>query len=100
MANSSLMEELVRQGSVVLEGYRHQVGGQFQLMKFGECVCKPLVLRENKFYESLSEELKTFTAVYHGEGCYRVTAMCTCAYIGTVCVCVCVCVEVIAFILD
>ncbi len=32
------MEELVRQGSVVLEGYRHQVGGQFQLMKYGEYI--------------------------------------------------------------
>ena len=53
----------------MLEGYRHQVGGQFQLMKYGESVCKPLVLRENIFYESLSEELKTFTAVYHGELC-------------------------------
>ncbi len=69
---SSLMEELVRQGSVMLEGYRHQVGGQFQLMKYGESVCKPLVLRENIFYESLSEELKAFTAVYHGELCVHV----------------------------
>ena len=67
----SLLEQLTRHGSVTLEGYGHQVGGQFRIMKFGDSLCKPSYLRESMFYESLSEELKTFTATYYGEqeGC-------------------------------
>ena len=69
----SLLEELTRHGSVRLEGYKNQVGGQFQLMKYGDCVCKPLVLRESKFYQCLSEELKSFTAAYHGDIHFKIS---------------------------
>ena len=62
-----LFERLARNGSVQLEGYGHQVGGQYLLMKFGDTVCKPLIRREDQFYDSLTAELKSFTANYYGE---------------------------------
>lgn len=62
-----LFEQLARNGSVQLEGYGHQVGGQYLLMKYGDTVCKPLVRREDHFYNCLTDELKPFTATYYGE---------------------------------
>ena len=50
-----------------LEGYGHQVGGHFLLMKFEDsAICKPLIQREHFFYETLPEDLKQFLPAYYG----------------------------------
>lgn len=64
-----LLDKLARNGSVALEGYGDQVGGQFLLMKFGDAVCKPLVRNEDQFYRCMSNQLKLFAAAYYGMEC-------------------------------
>lgn len=57
---------------VRLEPFLHQVGGHVSVMKYDEhTVCKPLVSREQRFYESLPLAMKRFTPQYKGEcpGC-------------------------------
>ncbi|XP_048203904.1 inositol hexakisphosphate kinase 3 [Perognathus longimembris pacificus] len=52
---------------VQLEPFLHQVGGHVSLMKYGEhTVCKPLISREQRFYESLPLAMKRFTPQYKG----------------------------------
>ncbi|XP_062954073.1 inositol hexakisphosphate kinase 3 [Cynocephalus volans] len=52
---------------VRLEPFLHQVGGHLSVMKFDEhTVCKPLVSREQRFYESLPLAMKQFTPQYKG----------------------------------
>ena len=65
-AMSVLLEQLAKHGSVPLEGYGHQVGGHFLLMKFEDTICKPLIRREHFFYETLPEDLKLFLPAYYG----------------------------------
>lgn len=53
---------------VQLEPFLHQVGGHLSVMKYDEdTVCKPLVSREQRFYESLPLAMKRFTPQYKGE---------------------------------
>lgn len=55
-------------GLVLLEPFLHQVGGHLSVMKYDEdTVCKPLVSREQRFYESLPLAMKRFTPQYRGE---------------------------------
>lgn len=57
----------VRAG-VQLEPFLHQVGGHMSVMKYDEhTVCKPLISREQRFYESLPLAMKQFTPQYKGE---------------------------------
>ena len=64
---SLLLERLAEHGSVPLEGYGHQVGGHFLLMKFEDAaICKPLIQREHFFYETLPDDLKLFLPAYYG----------------------------------
>ncbi|XP_014305160.1 inositol hexakisphosphate kinase 3 [Myotis lucifugus] len=54
-------------GLVLLEPFLHQVGGHLSVMKYDEdTVCKPLVSREQRFYESLPLAMKRFTPQYRG----------------------------------
>ncbi|ELW69527.1 inositol hexakisphosphate kinase 3 [Tupaia chinensis] len=52
---------------VLLEPFLHQVGGHLSVMKYDEhTVCKPLISREQRFYESLPLAMKRFTPQYKG----------------------------------
>lgn len=54
---------------VALEPFLHQVGGHLSVMTYDEhTVCKPLISREQRFYESLPLAMKRFTPQYKGEG--------------------------------
>uniref|UniRef100_A0A3B5MF86 Kinase n=1 Tax=Xiphophorus couchianus TaxID=32473 RepID=A0A3B5MF86_9TELE len=50
-----------------LEPFIHQVGGHTSMMWYDDhTVCKPLISREQHFYESLPPEMKEFTSEYKG----------------------------------
>nr|XP_033782367.1 inositol hexakisphosphate kinase 1 isoform X2 [Geotrypetes seraphini] len=52
---------------VLLEPFVHQVGGHSSMMRYDDhTVCKPLIAREQRFYESLPPEMKEFTPEYKG----------------------------------
>ncbi|XP_053932275.1 inositol hexakisphosphate kinase 1 [Cuculus canorus] len=52
---------------VLLKPFEHQVGGHNSLMRFDDhTICKPLITREQRFYESLPPEMKEFTPEYRG----------------------------------
>ncbi|XP_026529114.1 inositol hexakisphosphate kinase 1 isoform X1 [Notechis scutatus] len=52
---------------VLLEPFSHQVGGHSSMMRYDDhTVCKPLITREQRFYESLPPEMKEFTPEYKG----------------------------------
>ncbi|XP_043977716.1 inositol hexakisphosphate kinase 1-like [Gambusia affinis] len=54
-------------GGVSLEPFIHQVGGHTSMMRYDDhTVCKPLISREQRFYESLPPEMKEFTPEYKG----------------------------------
>ncbi|XP_029103640.1 inositol hexakisphosphate kinase 1 isoform X2 [Scleropages formosus] len=54
-------------GGVPLEPFVHQVGGHTSMMRYDDhTVCKPLIPREQRFYESLPPEMKEFTPEYKG----------------------------------
>ncbi|XP_061076773.1 inositol hexakisphosphate kinase 1 [Conger conger] len=54
-------------GGVPLEPFVHQVGGHTSMMRYDDhTVCKPLIAREQRFYESLPPEMKEFTPEYKG----------------------------------
>lgn len=56
------------QMGVPLEPFLHQVGGHLSIMTYDEhTVCKPLISREHRFYESLPTAMKHFTPQYKGE---------------------------------
>uniref|UniRef100_A0A1A7Y7N0 Kinase n=1 Tax=Iconisemion striatum TaxID=60296 RepID=A0A1A7Y7N0_9TELE len=56
-----------RAGGVSLEPFIHQVGGHSSMMRYDDhTVCKPLISREQRFYESLPPEMKEFTPEYKG----------------------------------
>ncbi|XP_055365160.1 LOW QUALITY PROTEIN: inositol hexakisphosphate kinase 1 [Betta splendens] len=56
-----------RGGGVPLEPFIHQVGGHTSMMRYDDhTVCKPLISREQRFYESLPPEMKEFTPEYKG----------------------------------
>ncbi|XP_026162808.1 inositol hexakisphosphate kinase 1 [Mastacembelus armatus] len=56
-----------RGGGVPLEPFIHQVGGHTSMMRYDDhTVCKPLITREQRFYESLPPEMKEFTPEYKG----------------------------------
>lgn len=53
---------------VPLEPFIHQVGGHTSMMRYDDhTVCKPLISREQRFYESLPPEMKEFTPEYKGK---------------------------------
>ncbi|XP_068598545.1 inositol hexakisphosphate kinase 1 [Brachionichthys hirsutus] len=57
----------LRAGGVPLEPFIHQVGGHTSMMRYDDhTVCKPLISREQRFYESLPPEMKDFTPEYKG----------------------------------
>lgn len=57
-----------RSGGVPLEPFVHQVGGHTSMMRYDDhTVCKPLISREQRFYESLPPEMKEFTPEYKGK---------------------------------
>ncbi|KAM6182570.1 inositol hexakisphosphate kinase 3 [Erethizon dorsatum] len=52
---------------VRLEPFLHQVGGHLSVLQYDEhTVCKPLVSRKQRFYESLPLAMKQFTPQYKG----------------------------------
>ncbi|XP_048874344.1 inositol hexakisphosphate kinase 1-like [Brienomyrus brachyistius] len=52
---------------VLLEPFIHQVGGHTSMMRYDDhTVCKPLIAREQRFYEALPPEMKEFTPEYKG----------------------------------
>ncbi|KAM8930948.1 inositol hexakisphosphate kinase 1 [Pelodytes ibericus] len=52
---------------VLLEPFIHQVGGHSSMMRYDDhTVCKPLISREQRFYESLPPEMNEFTPEYKG----------------------------------
>ncbi|XP_047188403.1 inositol hexakisphosphate kinase 1 [Scophthalmus maximus] len=54
-------------GGVPLEPFIHQVGGHTSMMRYDDhTVCKPLISREQRFYESLPPEMKEFSPEYKG----------------------------------
>ncbi|XP_007888692.1 inositol hexakisphosphate kinase 1 [Callorhinchus milii] len=56
-----------RHKGVLLEPFIHQVGGHSSMMRYDDhTVCKPLITREQRFYESLPPEMKEFTPEYKG----------------------------------
>uniref|UniRef100_A0A8C4N2L5 Kinase n=1 Tax=Eptatretus burgeri TaxID=7764 RepID=A0A8C4N2L5_EPTBU len=53
--------------AVLLEPFVHQVGGHSSMMKFDDdTICKPLITREQRFYESLPPDLRRSTPRYKG----------------------------------
>uniref|UniRef100_UPI00358FC77B inositol hexakisphosphate kinase 1-like isoform X2 n=1 Tax=Myxine glutinosa TaxID=7769 RepID=UPI00358FC77B len=53
--------------AVLLEPFVHQVGGHSSMMKFDDdTICKPLITREQRFYESLLPDLRLSTPRYKG----------------------------------
>ena len=64
---SVLLEELEREGSVVLENYGHQVGGHHLLLKFKDTLCKPLITREHFFYQTAPEVIRRYIPTHHGK---------------------------------
>lgn len=57
---------------VLLEPFIHQVGGHSSMMRYDDhTVCKPLISREQRFYESLPPEMKEFTPEYKGQSAAR-----------------------------
>lgn len=57
---------------VLLEPFIHQVGGHSSMMRYDDhTVCKPLITREQRFYESLPPEMKEFTPEYKGEASWH-----------------------------
>ena len=53
--------------NVSLEPFVHQVGGHIPMVCLdADTVCKPLIDREHKFYQSLPESLKRFTPQFDG----------------------------------
>lgn len=45
-----------------------KVGGHTSMMRYDDhTVCKPLISREQRFYESLPPEMKEFTPEYKGQ---------------------------------
>lgn len=53
---------------VPLEPFLHQVGGHLSVLQYDAyTVCKPLVSREQKFYESLPLAMRCFTPQYKGK---------------------------------
>ncbi|XP_035244263.1 inositol hexakisphosphate kinase 1 [Anguilla anguilla] len=55
------------EGGVPLEPFVHQVGGHTSMMRYDDhTVCKPLIAREQRFYESLPPEMKEFSPEYKG----------------------------------
>ncbi|KAK5600022.1 hypothetical protein CRENBAI_011002 [Crenichthys baileyi] len=57
-----------RDGGVSLEPFIHQVGGHSSMMRYDDhTVCKPMISREQRFYESLPPEMKEFTPEYKGQ---------------------------------
>lgn len=53
--------------SLKLEPFVHQVGGHSSMLCLDEStVCKPLLMREKRFYENFPELLKPFSALYRG----------------------------------
>lgn len=76
-------------GLVLLEPFLHQVGGHLSVMKYDEdTVCKPLVSREQRFYESLPLAMKRFTPQYRGECLCRRAGAAALGQAGLVCVAV------------
>ncbi|XP_046880846.1 LOW QUALITY PROTEIN: inositol hexakisphosphate kinase 1 [Hypomesus transpacificus] len=56
-----------RGGGVPLEPFVHQVGGHTSMMRYDDhTVCKPLITREQRFYESLPPDMREFTPEYKG----------------------------------
>ncbi|XP_056294332.1 inositol hexakisphosphate kinase 1 isoform X2 [Pseudoliparis swirei] len=56
-----------REGGVPLEPFVHQVGGHTSMMRYDDhTVCKPLISREQRFYESLPPDMREFTPEYKG----------------------------------
>ncbi|NWH69963.1 IP6K1 kinase, partial [Piaya cayana] len=56
-----------RSWEVLLKPFEHQVGGHNSLMRYDDnTLCKPLITREQRFYESLPPEMKEFTPEYKG----------------------------------
>ncbi|XP_051803999.1 inositol hexakisphosphate kinase 1 isoform X1 [Acanthochromis polyacanthus] len=54
-------------GGVPLEPFIHQVGGHSSMMRYDDhTVCKPLISREQRFYENLPPEMKEFTPEFKG----------------------------------
>ena len=52
---------------VLLRPFLHQVGGHSLMVLFNDStVCKPLIRRELKFYETLSNSLQRVTPEYRG----------------------------------
>ena len=67
-SNSMVVQGGVDAPGVPLEPFPHQVGGHLSVMKCDErTVCKPLVSREQRFYESLPLAMKRFTPQCKGE---------------------------------
>uniref|UniRef100_A0A3Q3E1R9 Kinase n=1 Tax=Hippocampus comes TaxID=109280 RepID=A0A3Q3E1R9_HIPCM len=51
----------------IFRNVRFQVGGHTSMMRYDDhTVCKPLISREQRFYESLPPEMKEFTPEYKG----------------------------------
>ncbi len=61
-----LLEKLEKEGEVPLERYGHQVGGRQPLLKYKDCLCKPLIPRERFFYETAPEAVRRYFPHYHG----------------------------------
>lgn len=62
-------------GGVRLEPFLHQVGGHLSVLQYdAHTVCKPLISREQRFYEALPLAMKRFTPQYKGECCGGYTA--------------------------
>ncbi|NXX95021.1 IP6K3 kinase, partial [Centropus bengalensis] len=67
MVGQSPLEPSEGRTAVLLEPFVHQVGGHMSMMKYDEhTVCKPLVLQELSFYESLPLAMRQFTPQYKG----------------------------------
>ena len=76
---SALLEKLVKDGSVPLKSYGHQVGGHHLFFKFEEELCKPLHPREHFFYLTAPKRIKRYIPAYYGMFkvvlCHRISSL-------------------------
>ena len=63
---SVLLEELEKEGSVLLETYGHQVSGHHLIFGFKDTICKPLNPREHFFYQTAPLPIRRYNPAYHG----------------------------------
>jgi inositol-hexakisphosphate kinase len=61
-------KEVPLNGTLLLEPFPHQVGGHSGVLRYNDTtLCKPLISREQHFYETIPDDLLEYTAQFRGK---------------------------------